>query len=55
MFKRKMNGVNHVFKDNKSNNNLKRQGQEFISIQRKMEGLSNSFHFPFQKDHLFNF
>ena len=35
MFKGKMKGVNHVFKENTRNNNLKRQGQGFISIQRK--------------------
>ena len=35
MFKRKMKSVRHVFKENKRNNNLKRQGKGFISIEKE--------------------
>ena len=51
----KMKGVNHVFTEIKWNNNLKREGQGFISTKGKVEGLSNSFHFPFKNDNLYNF
>ena len=48
MYKRNMNGANHVFKGTNWNSNLKRQGRGFISTKKeKWKDLAIPLTFPF--------